>query len=100
MSTLVVVLIYLLFPYFIHLNFVFDCMLSILMSCDCTYLLIRLLNASIDSFLLSVGCTFSDIFLSQDAKRIASVRFSFKFFKLVNLDMTKLDCSISTPVLR
>lgn len=50
-------------------------------------------------FTLSVSYTFSDIFLSRDAKRVALIRFSFEAFILVDLCVIQLNHNSSDLVL-
>lgn len=37
---------------------------------------------------------------SRDAKKVVSIRFSFNSFRLINLDMTRLDCNSYDLVIR
>lgn len=52
---------------------------------------IRLLHTLIISFLLSVDCKFSGVFIFRDDKMVIPIYFSFKSFRLINLDVTQIN---------
>lgn len=81
-------------PYFTYSYFGCYYMLSVhVMSIARNFLLGCCMHPFIFSS-LSVGYTYSSVFLSYDVKRVVSARFLFKSCRLIYLGITQLDLSI------